>query len=185
MTALARSKVKQRQRSGGFTLVELMLVVVMIGILSAIAGQAWARYVKKSRTSEAAGHLQKMWVGAMSYYEADHASAAGVMLDKQFPGSCSVPIENDCCLNLDQRCPGSPSVFNADPWKSLNYNISDKHLYRSIFFACPNPKAGFVAEVWGDLDCDGIRSSFSRKADVQASGDILGYPTPAIVNELE
>jgi prepilin-type N-terminal cleavage/methylation domain-containing protein len=59
-----------RARAGEwFTLVELMLVVAILGILASIGGVAWMRYVKRSRTSEAAGHLQKMWVGAMGYYE--------------------------------------------------------------------------------------------------------------------
>jgi hypothetical protein len=107
------------------------------------------------------------------------------MLDKQFPGACGVAVENDCCTYTDQRCPGSPSVFNTDPWKSLMFNISDKHLYRSIFFACPDPKKNMWAETWGDLDCDGVRSSFTRKAEVMSNGDVQGYPVPAIVNELE
>jgi prepilin-type N-terminal cleavage/methylation domain-containing protein len=175
----------QRRQAAGFSLVELMLVVVMIGILSSIGGVAWMRYVKKSRTSEAVGHLQKLWTGAMSYYEADHANSAGVMLDKQFPGSCGVTIEPNCCTFPDQRCPGSSSVYMSDPWKALGYQIADKHLYRPIFWGCPDPKRNMWAESWGDLDCDGITSKFIRKADVLPNGDVQGYATPAVVNETE
>lgn len=174
-----------RRHGRGFTLIEVMLVVLMIGILCSIGGVAWARYVKRSRTTEAVGHLQRMWAGAMAYYEADHATSAGVMQDKQFPGSCSVGIESDCCGNPDGKCRGSDPVYESDPWKTLGFNIADKHLYRPVYMGCPDPKRNLWAEAWGDLDCDGVLGKFIRKANVQTNGDIQGYATPAIVNETE
>jgi prepilin-type N-terminal cleavage/methylation domain-containing protein len=182
MMATARA---HRRLSLGFSLIELMLVVCMIGILSSIAGVAYMRYVKKSRTAEAVSHLQKMWTGAMSYFEADHADNAGRVLDKQFPGDCNAVIENDCCLKQDQRCAGSDPVYLGEPWKSLGYNIAEKHLYRPVFWGCPNPKKNMWAEAWGDLDCDGVQSKFIRKANVLPNGDVQGYGTPAAVNETE
>jgi prepilin-type N-terminal cleavage/methylation domain-containing protein len=185
MTASRRGAHGRRSAAAGFSLIELMLVVAMIGILSSIAGIAWMRYVKKSRTTEAVGHLQKMWTGAMAYYESDHADNRGVMLDKQFPGSCGVPLEVDCCTNPDQHCAGSSPVYGLDPWKALGYNISDRHLYRPVFWGCPDPKKNLWAEAWGDLDCDGVLAKFIRKADVLPNGDVMGYATPAVVNETE
>src|SRR5688572_4131398 len=135
MMVTARGDQRKKARSGGFTLVELMLVVAIIGILSSIGGVAWMRYVKRSRTTEAAGHLQKMWTGAMAYYESDHADSNGAMLDRQFPTNDNAEFEPDCCdpANGDNRCRGNDPVYLGEPWKSLNYNISDKHLYRPIY----------------------------------------------------
>jgi prepilin-type N-terminal cleavage/methylation domain-containing protein len=176
---------KQRRTPAGFSLVEVMMVVVMIGILSTLAGTAWMRYVKRSRTTEAVGHLQKMWAGALAYYEADHTDSTGIMLDKQFPGDCTPVMEADCCGTTDGRCNGNDAVYMSDPWKSLGFNISDKHLYRPSFTACPDPKRNMVAEANGDLDCDGVLSRFVRRANVNANGDVGAYGTPAVINETE
>ena len=59
------------QNRKGFTLVELMIVVAIIGILAAIAIPAFLRAVKKSKTSEADGNIKKMVDGAKSYFTSE------------------------------------------------------------------------------------------------------------------
>ena len=46
-----------RGRAGGFTLIELMIVVAIVAILAAIALPSYERYVKKSRASGASADL--------------------------------------------------------------------------------------------------------------------------------
>lgn len=53
--ALARRS--QRQQTGGFTLIELMIVVAIIAILAAIAYPSYTQYVLKGKRAEGRGAL--------------------------------------------------------------------------------------------------------------------------------
>ena len=89
-----------RDRISGFTLVELMIVVAIIGLLAAIAVPAFTRYVRKARTTEAVSRLNKEWIGSLTYYEAEHTVAFGVVLTKEFPGpSAGWASASECAVS--------------------------------------------------------------------------------------
>ncbi len=182
---------KRQQRGAGFTLVELMIVVAVVGILAAVAIPAFAKYVKRSRTSEAAGHLNKEWVGSVAYYESDHVVGAGVYLPRQFPGDgVSAQLANngvECGCATGARCRGGDTVWGTDAiWLALNFALPDAHNYLPHYNSLGTDMAAtFTALVSGDLNCNQTLASFSRSGGIDSNGNITGSHQAVVVNELE
>ena len=63
------------RKKGGFTLIELMIVVAIIGILAAVAIPAFINYVKRSKTSEVPEQLKALFTGAATYYDREMNNA--------------------------------------------------------------------------------------------------------------
>lgn len=57
------------KRSSGFTLIELMITVAIIGILASIALPSYAEYVRRSRLTEMMNELSTMRVRLEQYYQ--------------------------------------------------------------------------------------------------------------------
>jgi len=69
MDVLPNTPIKQYQLTSGFTLIEIMLVIAIIGILASIAIPAYTGYIKQSRVST----LIHNWDSAISAIRAEAA----------------------------------------------------------------------------------------------------------------
>ncbi|MCE7536553.1 pilin [Aliivibrio fischeri] len=71
---------KKRQGQKGFTLIELMIVVAIIGVLSAIAIPAYKDYVSKSQAASALATLKSLVTPAELIIQEEGSISGGVSL---------------------------------------------------------------------------------------------------------
>jgi type IV pilus assembly protein PilA len=163
----------------GFTLIELMIVVAIIGILAAVAIPAFMKYIRRSKTVEATMNIRKLFDSSVSYYEAEHSTTAGVILAKQFPTSVgpSPGAKGFCCGKPGDKCAPSPTSFQDanGSWAALNFSVDDPFYYVYQYTSSGvDTAATFHADAYGDLDCDGIFSTYERMGSVLADRSVSG-----------
>ena len=182
-------QVKVGGRKTGFTLIELMIVVAIIGILAAVAIPAFMKYIRRSKTTEATMNIRKLYDSSVTYFEAEHAAQAGGLLARQFPtAQAFTPAQGTCCGNTGQKC--DPSTYAASwanvNWTALNFSVDDPFYYSYQYDSGGSEAtAQFTASASGDLNCDGkIFSMFQRVGFVQ-NGNVSGGGGLYMVNEIE
>ena len=66
------------RRERGFTLIEIMIAVAIIGILAAIALPSYARYVEKARRADATAFLSEVAGEQVRFFSENNAYAASM-----------------------------------------------------------------------------------------------------------
>ena len=166
-----------RRRRGGFTLIELMIVVAIIGILAAVAIPAFMKYIRRSKTTEATMNIRKVFDSSVSYFEAEHAQRDGTVVAKQFPASSGpTPVANACCGQPGDKCKPSPQQWSTDgTWNALNFSVNDPHYYWYSYTAAGTEgSSAFTAAANGNLNCDTAYSTFERIGSIDAKNNVSG-----------
>ena len=127
------------QNRKGFTLIELMIVVAIIGILAAVAVPGYLKFTKNAKTAEATGNLKTIADGAITYFEAEHCYDAGCMAptNQLYPGiptntGYAVSTQGTIVANAGKiglKKSPSGAVPNTDPWRALKFQINKPFLY--------------------------------------------------------
>jgi len=177
----------------GFTLVELMIVVAIIGVLAALAIYGVRKYLTNAKSAEARTAIGRIAKDSQVAYERENM--AGAIMDLKD----SVDIAHELCTAgppvpdaltkvANAKYQSDPGEWTAGGWACLKFSMGDPQYFQYEFVqtgARSGKGAEFAAEAHGDLDGDTIPSTFSLAGKVQegSGGELVLTLAPTITED--
>jgi len=185
-----------RDAARGFTLIELMMIVTMVGILATLAGYSVRRYLNAAKTAEGKNSVGQMAKDAKTAFERESMAAAILSA-----GTGSLLVTN-LCTSTSRRVPANATEVQGKKYQSTNsdwgfdastpgkgfsclkFQVSDPQYYMYDYVGTIGAAGTFNAIANGDLNGDGVLSTFSISGRV-TGGYVYVSPTILEVNPEE
>lgn len=173
---MIRNIQRKLKKSRGFTLVELMIVVAIVGILAALAIYGVRKYMANAKSAEARQSLGQLTKDAANAYNREHMAAA-ILADNGVAG-----VSNQLCKGSSTTVPAAQASiagqkYQSNPsewdtgdkdtgWQCLKFSMAQPQYY---MYGYVTPTATtFTATAQGDLDGDAVLSTFTMKGEVRS-----------------
>ena len=173
----------------GFTLVELMIVVAIVGVLAVLAIYGVRKYIANSKTTEARNSLGEIKNDQASAFERESGGSTVLapggttsFLRQLCPNGAAIPTATTTIQALKYQSAKTDWADGAG-WQCLKFSLEQPQYFQYTFTG-GTAASSYIAMANGDLNGDQNMSTFSISGSIQ-SGILNTSPTIGEINPEE